>query len=66
MDIPAVLRFFGRDAPQQSILTDDVDQPAGIDPSGPGEAENPEEELRKAHRQAEDEESRAASEVEVG
>eukprot|EP00903_Cladosiphon_okamuranus_P007182 g6974.t1 len=64
IDIQAVLRFFGRDAPQQSILVNDADQPAGVDPTGQGEAANLKEESRKAHRQTEDEESRSTSEVE--
>lgn len=66
IDVPAVLRFFGRDAPQQCMVTDGADGPAGVDTSGQGETENREEELQKAHRQVEDEESRSASEVEVG
>lgn len=66
MDVPAVLRFFGRDAPQHSVLTDDADQPPGVDTSGQGEAADREKVLQKARRRAEDEESRSASEVEVG
>lgn len=66
MDVPAVLRFFGRDAHQQSILTDDAHQPAGVDTSDQGATENREEELQNAQHQAEKEESRSTSEVEVG
>ena len=66
MDVPAVLRFFGRDAPQESTLTDNADRPAGVDTTGQGEAASREEELQDARRRAEHEESRSASEVEVG
>lgn len=60
MDVPAVMRFFGRNASRQPIVTGDADQPAGVDTSGQGE------ELQKAPRRSEDEEARSASEVEVG
>lgn len=66
MDIPAVMRFFGRDATQQSIVVDDPDQPAGVDIGGQGGTETREEESQKAHCQAEEKELRSASEVEVG
>lgn len=66
VDIPAVMRFFGRDGPQQPPAADDADQPAGVDASGQGETDKRKDELKKAPHPAEDENSRLTSEVEVG
>lgn len=64
IDLPAALLFFGRDIHLQSKAVEGVVKPSG----GVGSQENKEsqgETLRENLQQAEDEEERLASEVEV-